>query len=288
MISVVIPTYNGAKYIVSAINSVLQQSYQDFEIIIIDDGSTDNTRETVEQMTDERVRYFYQANQGPSAARNRGVELSRGEFIAFLDSDDLWRPDKLEIQLNAFKQHPHVDLIFSNIEMCYEKSGAKFIKKFPNFANKELLLKNLLIIPMNTVPYPSTVLVKKDALIRAGLFDKDIIVCEDWDLWLRMAVYTNFYCVNRILTTAIKPEGSLSGFSNYKKSFISSIKTLEKFFSQPHLDDNLRKLESKAYAFLHFNYGFMYFSSQDGYARSFLSLKQLIKPLLNLYVRFFI
>ncbi|MBM2835200.1 MAG: glycosyl transferase [Candidatus Brocadiaceae bacterium] len=95
-VSVVIPTYNRAPYVIMAIESVLAQSYQDYEIIVVDDGSTDGTRDVLEPYRD-RIRYMYQDNKGVSAARNTGIQESRGEWIAFLDSDDEWLPNKLEI-----------------------------------------------------------------------------------------------------------------------------------------------------------------------------------------------
>ena len=103
LVSVIIPAYNASRYIVSTIQSVLNQSYRYLELIIIDDGSKDNTAELVKTFTDERIQYFYQLNQGVSVARNTGISKAKGDFIAFLDADDIWRSENLEVKLNYLK-----------------------------------------------------------------------------------------------------------------------------------------------------------------------------------------
>ena len=115
LISIVIPCYNRAHIVRERIDSVLAQTYRNFEVILIDDGSTDNTREAVSTYEDRRIRYFYKANGGLSAARNSGLDSARGEFVAFLDSDDVWQPWKLSAQVEIFRRHPDVGLIWSDM-----------------------------------------------------------------------------------------------------------------------------------------------------------------------------
>src|SRR6056297_1237246 len=110
-ISVVIPTYNRAKFITTAINSVLDQTYRDFEIIVVDDGSTDQTQEKLESYGGRITNHSYTPNRGVSYARNRGIELARGEYIAFLDSDDYWKPEKLQKQFEFFQLHPDYSVV---------------------------------------------------------------------------------------------------------------------------------------------------------------------------------
>lgn len=122
LVSVIIPAYNRADIVGETIESVLAQTYPKFEVIIIDDGSTDNTREVVRRYSDPRIRYFYKANSGLSAARNSGLDSARGEFIAFLDSDDIWHPWKLAAQLEIFSRYPDVGLVWSDMS-TFRTSG---------------------------------------------------------------------------------------------------------------------------------------------------------------------
>jgi len=115
LVSVIIPTFNRADLIEYSIISVLNQTYQNFEIIIIDDGSTDNTREVVHSIKDKRIKYIYYKHVGlPASARNKGIMIARGEFIAFLDSDDIWLPKKLEMQIKTFNKIPNLLLVATN------------------------------------------------------------------------------------------------------------------------------------------------------------------------------
>jgi glycosyltransferase involved in cell wall biosynthesis len=113
LVSVIVPTYNYAEFIGEAIKSVLDQTIQDFEILVIDDGSTDNTKEVVLSFGD-KVRYFYQSQQGPAKARNKGIVESKGEYIAFLDADDVWLPSKLEKQVNLFRSNPKLGMVVTD------------------------------------------------------------------------------------------------------------------------------------------------------------------------------
>ncbi len=117
LVSVVIPTYNRAYIIQKSIQSVLDQTFRDFELIIMDDGSRDATKEVVESFHDDRIRYFWQENGGQSSARNHGASYARGTWIAFHDSDDTWMPEKLEKQVKAAREHPEFDVIFTKLAM---------------------------------------------------------------------------------------------------------------------------------------------------------------------------
>ena len=119
IVSVIIPTYNRAKYITSAIDSVLSQTYNNIEIIVVDDGSNDSTREVLYRYGN-KIRYVYQENLGVSAARNRGIELSKGEWIAFLDSDDVWFPKKLSVQMEHISERPEIDVHVTNVFISRE------------------------------------------------------------------------------------------------------------------------------------------------------------------------
>ena len=180
-ISVIIPTYNAARYLPQTIESVLRQSCQDFEVLVIDDGSTDETA-TVVQRYAPRLRYFRKPNGGGSSARNFGIAHSRGDFIAPLDADDCWKPDKLERTLQFIDRHPEAGMVFTACTFV-DDDGRPLFDYHPRFSPQrlyaELLVKNF--IPNGTV------VVRRDLLLSIGGYDEDIFIPNDWDLWLRLA-----------------------------------------------------------------------------------------------------
>lgn len=178
-VSVIIPTYNCASMIAECLDSVLNQTFKDFEVIVIDDGSTDDTERVIAPYKN-RITYIRQVNQGAAAARNRGIKEARGDYIAFLDSDDLWFPDKLEKQILFLAQHPEYDMICGNGVFFGggEKDGKPVItrKRVATIKKEGLTLKN---IYLKGLIYPSTMLVKKSVLDDIGGFDSSLPVCED-------------------------------------------------------------------------------------------------------------
>jgi len=191
-VSVVIPTYNRAHLIGKAIQSVFNQSYQDFEIIIIDDGSTDNTEEIIKGYKDKRINYIkHERNQGISAARNIGIKKARGEYIAFLDSDDEWLPEKLDKQIKVFQNEPpEVGVVCSWSFKINEKGnyiGKVCLPKKEGYMYKDLLSSNNLSVP--------TLLIRKECFEKVGLFDNLLNGQEDWDMWIRIAKYYRFVLI---------------------------------------------------------------------------------------------
>jgi glycosyltransferase involved in cell wall biosynthesis len=185
MVSVVIPAYQCARYLTHAVESVLHQSYPDYEIIVINDGSPDTVElEAQLQPYWGRLRYLRQANRGPAAARNRGISEARGKFIAFLDSDDYWTPDHLAKQLGMFEQDPRLELVYSDwILVRNEKPWRRAFVMEPQ--TPEVSCDSLLRERSNVGT--STVLVSRAALLRCGGFDERLTRCEDFDLWVRLA-----------------------------------------------------------------------------------------------------
>ncbi len=190
--SVIIPTYNRANFVGDAIESVIAQNLEHVEIIVIDDGSTDNTKEIIETFG-TRIIYEYQPNQGISAARNKGVSLSSGKYISFLDSDDVFLPGKMKRELECFNKFPDADLIVSDAELFEEgrsiqdtymkKRGFIFHKISPYFfdCNTTLWIKGSMF-PMCSITLQRRVLNKIDT----ELFDTSFKISEDWDLEIRM------------------------------------------------------------------------------------------------------
>lgn len=178
MISVLIPVYNSENYIAEAIESVLQQTYQDFEIIVVDDGSTDNTRQMVESFG-EKVQYHYQENSGAGASRNKCVRLSRGEFLAFLDSDDVWSKNKLELQLQEFESDNSLEAVFGMLKNVQQKDWEQSV--YQTNVPGEQLLKGYT---------QNTMLIKREAFFRVGMFSEENTIGEFVD-WLLRAKEAN-------------------------------------------------------------------------------------------------
>ena len=192
MISVIIPTYNRANFILSAINSVLNQTYKDYEIIIIDDGSTDSTKEMLEQYKNAIV-YIYQENSGVSAARNAGIKLAKGDWIAFLDSDDEWHDDYLSTQIMHIEQYKDsVAFIANSNTIKFDGSidnhfkGIKILNLFKNRTCIHIKRPISFVVERGYWFLQSTI-IRKDVLIDAGLFDETISIAEDLDLISRVA-----------------------------------------------------------------------------------------------------
>ncbi|MCR5674549.1 MAG: glycosyltransferase [Lachnospiraceae bacterium] len=210
-ISVIIPTYNRAGQIAASINSVLAQTYRDFEIVIVDDGSSDDTEARVTALSDDRIRYHrLPKNGGASNARNQGVKLASCDLIAFHDSDDLWHPDKLEKQMAYWEKHPEDVLVYCALEYRDPDSGEMVSFPFSDIPRDSLhgdIYRTLLT--RNTMDTP-TILMRKDIFNQAGGFDPLYPPLEDWELNLRIAKLGTVGYVDEPLITSGITEGSLS------------------------------------------------------------------------------
>jgi glycosyltransferase involved in cell wall biosynthesis len=205
LVSVIIPAYNSAAYLGEAIRSVLAQTYPKIEILVVDDGSTDDTPRALEPFG-ERVRLFRQERAGPSAARNRGILNARGNFIAFLDADDVWRPDKLARQVEMMNRHPEVVLCYTDFSrgpdgQPTDESQLKHYEH-PGLGDAfcALLRNNFLVTP--------AVVVRRDILATSGLFDPWLRGSEDLELWLRLAHLGKFACVDEVLVGVRRNEAN--------------------------------------------------------------------------------
>lgn len=188
-VSVVIPTYNRAKYICEAIDSVLAQTYKDHEIIVIDDGSTDNTKELLNKY-ETKIKYIYQENKGISAARNAGIKVAKGEYIAFLDSDDLWLSEKLKVQVKALEENKEIGLVYSSMSRI--DSSGKFWGMCPSTPAGDNCYD--LLISESHYPTP-TILVRKECFEKAGLFDETMKGIEDLDWCYRIIKFYKPYYI---------------------------------------------------------------------------------------------
>ena len=187
-VSVIIPTYNRSSLIADAIQSVLAQTFGDFEIIVIDDGSTDNTKELVDNFKDPRIRYLYQKNQGVSVARNTGIQASRGEYVAFLDSDDTLLKEALEKRVEVLDRHPEAAFSYGQIYFVDEKG--RIIQLEPRSKSsyvREGIEELREILTFGHQFNNSAAMVRRSCLQEVGGFNPAFTCCQDVDLWVRLA-----------------------------------------------------------------------------------------------------
>ena len=234
-VSVIIPTFNRKDFVVEAIESVLNQSVEPYEIIVVDDGSQDGTGELLKQKFPHIV-YIYQENNGVSAARNRGIKEAKGDYIALLDSDDMWKRDKLKKHIEFIKKHPEYRV--SQTDEVWIRNG-KFVnpmkkhKKYGGFIFDKCL-------PLCIVS-PSAVIIEKTVFEDYGYFDETMPACEDYDMWLRVSAFEPIGLLEEKLI--IKRGGHKGQLS---KAFIGMdrfrVYALEKIINNPNLREDLRKL----------------------------------------------
>ena len=226
MISVVIPLYNKEKQIAKTLQTVLNQTYQNFEIVIVNDGSTDGSVEEVLRISDSRIRLVNQENGGVSAARNRGIDEAKGEYIAFQDSDDIWIADKLERQMKLFEFDEQLDFVYSKLRYKIDDTHSMILPdERISYDNKIGNIYNQLLWD-NLIPFSSLV-VKKNRLNAVGKMDNSFSALEDYDFVLRIAKNYKAGFVDEVLVeAAISSDGISSNSYNY---LISSCKLLGKY-----------------------------------------------------------
>ncbi|UCD33432.1 MAG: glycosyltransferase family 2 protein [Desulfobacterales bacterium] len=221
-VSVIIPTFNRAKIVPKAIDSALQQTYRDYEIIVVDDGSTDNTKAVLEPY-DDKIEYRYKDNGGISSARNYGIKLARGRYVALLDSDDYWLDKKIERQMACFWDNPSYGMVATRCSSfdidgnfdTVEPQGKIRAKNRPGKSGwiyQDLFYRNFI--------RTSSVVIKRDCFAKVGLFDESLYQCNDVDMWMRMARAYQVWIINEPLTVYTdNPKGvstdSLEGRGTY-------------------------------------------------------------------------
>ncbi|XZN92432.1 MAG: glycosyltransferase [Microcoleus sp.] len=236
-VSVIIPAYNCDRYIVRAVESAINQTYQDWEIIVIDDGSTDNIRQVLEPYYDS-IQYIYQANQGAAIARNRACELAKGEFLAFLDGDDFFLPEKLEKQIACFDADPSLDMV-QNGWLIVDKNGKDLYPVMPWEESPKLDLETLVLYKFVR---PSAIMLRREWWERLGGFDSRFPPTEDLDFVLRLALKgCKSVWLKEILTCYRQHETNLmsGGFKVMKNMEM----VMEQFFARLDLPQHIRELK---------------------------------------------
>lgn len=246
LVSIIIPTYNHAHFLPYSIGSVLEQTYDRFEALIVDDGSIDSTRELVQGYTDSRLHYIYQSNRGLAGARNTGLRAARGEWISLLDADDMYLPHKLELQVDWLQRHPEYDLVVGGWNYI-DETGTQIGGYQPGDDPPDLTLINWL---HDCYTNPISVMVRKDWLDRIGGFDERLKQVEDWDVWLRLAYAgCKMGWVNaQICNYRLSPGQMTRNATAQKKAMIQM---MDKFFGQPGLPAEILALKPEIYAHLY-------------------------------------
>jgi glycosyltransferase involved in cell wall biosynthesis len=207
LVSIVMATKNYARFLPQAVESVLAQTYSDWELLIIDDGSTDDTPAVIQPfLSDRRVRFLRSDQLGQSRAKNLGIGLSRGEYIAFLDADDIWEPTKLTKQLAVFREHPDVGLVFTRRSLI-DESDQPIVTSPTAAPPRGHVLPELVV--QNFVCF-SSVMVRREVLAHVGRFDPQWDLAIDYDLWLRVAAHHHFDWVDEELVRYRTGHGNLS------------------------------------------------------------------------------
>jgi len=234
-VSIIIPTYNRRDFLREAIRSVLEQSFRDFELIVVDDGSDDGTREMIQREFPGLLTYLYQENQGVSRARNRGLELAQGEFVAFLDSDDLWLPRKLERQMAFMQSHPKAQICYT--DEIWIRRGVRVNPKKKHAKYSGWIYPRCL--PLCIIS-PSSALMRRGLLEEVGGFDEELPVCEDYDLWLRISARHPIHFLPEKLI--VKRGGHQDQLSRRWGNDIWRVKALLKMLKDPSLRPDWRRM----------------------------------------------
>ncbi|NEP60708.1 MAG: glycosyltransferase [Symploca sp. SIO2G7] len=226
LISVIIPAYNAEKTILETIESVLQQTFADFELIVINDGSQDSTLALLSGVTDPRFQVFSFPNAGLAASRNRGVARAKGEYISFIDADDLWTPDKLELQLQALQANPEAAVAYSWTD-CIDEAG-QFLRSGSHLSISGDVYVNLLV--SNLLENGSNALIRQQALQEIGDSDESIAAGQDRELFLRLAAKYPFVAVPRPQILYRVSAQAIS--ANVNKAGTSRLQVIEQVFAQ--------------------------------------------------------
>jgi glycosyltransferase involved in cell wall biosynthesis len=280
-VSATLTTFNGAtrRYLGFAIESVLNQTFKDFELLIIDDGSSDSTKQFCEKyLIDNRVKYIYQDNKGLAGARNTGIENSQGEYICFLDDDDVWKEDKLQKQLDFFEKNPDAGMVYTNLELIDEVG--KVIGYQKHKANgdiyKELFYENI-------VDAPSSCMIRKEVFEKVGNFKEWMKSAEDYELWFRIAKEFKIYSTNEPLVEYRVHQNKMS--TNYSKMEFYGIATL--YYT---LENDSSVDEIEVYYKLYEKYASKHFSlkNMQEFRKYFWIAFAYEMPSLKMWVKYFI
>lgn len=239
-VTVVIPAYNAMTYLPETVSSVLAQSFTDFEVLIINDGSTDHIQAWPATLSDLRIRLISQENQGLPAARNTGIREAKGKYIAFLDADDLWAPTKLEKQVHCLQADSTIGVVYT-WTILVDESGQLTGRIFASQAEGNVWQQ---LLETDVISNGSSAMVRRDCFETVGDFDRMLTSAEDLDMWLRLAVHYPFAVVKEPLTLYRQYASSMS---KHRQRMFQSLRTvIEKAFQTVPME--ALHLRNRAYA----------------------------------------
>jgi len=259
IVSVIIPAYNASQFIAEALDSVFAQTFDDFEVIVIDDGSTDDTREIV-QKYQKKLKYVYQENAGPSSARNSGIRMAEGNYIAFLDSDDLWLPDKLEKQVAVFKANPKLGMVITE-NILFDERGIFCTK----VGKKEYLMNGDLVanIFLRSGVVTPTIMVRRDVFDEVGYFEEYLRIAEDDNMWIRIAAEFDVDLLDESLTKVRGHQLRTMRLNFDQTSYIQdSINMLMNKYGDP-VRSRIKNLVPRKLFQVHFATGYQHFDRKE-------------------------
>ena len=245
-VSVIIPAYNALPYLPQTVESVFTQTFEDFELLIVNDGSTDGLAQWASTLTDERVKVIHQSNQGPGAARNEGLRQSQGEFIAFLDADDLWLPTKLAKQVAELEAHPEVGLTHTSISYIDER-GDKLYKDLPAHGRGNVWRHIVAFNPRYLIHCGSTPLIRRECFDSVGMFSTELRLAQDWEMWIRISRHYHLSALDEVLVRYRQHP------TNISKSYTLALKTFSTIIESTFqtVEPELAHLKWEAYGRTH-------------------------------------
>lgn len=238
LVTAIIPSYNCERFVTQAIDSALRQTYSPLEVILVDDGSTDDTYKLLTPYLGS-IKYIKQKNQGLSSARNAGIQRARGEYIAFLDADDIWNENKIQKQISFIIENKIIDVVGCYGEFI-DADGAHITNFARPVYSSKIRFKNELI-SKNNFSGGSEVVLRSECFKKLGLFDVTLSSAEDWDMWLRLSKLYNFGIISEKLVKLRIRSDSMSSAKNAKTMLNNELRVLEKYFTSAPLRDRLLK-----------------------------------------------
>ena len=277
LVSIIMPVYNGQLYIIESIESVLAQTYENWELIIVNDGSTDKTEEIIFkfQNLSNKVKYFYKVNEGQVKATNFGILKSNGEYVAFLDSDDLWENDKLNRQINFILKNKNVDFLYSKYNSIDENGNLLCTNNSHDSLNHyKDLLKRCFIGRL-------TVIVKKSILIELNLFDEFLHSTDDWDMWIRISEKFKLSFLDEVVASyRIHPQ-------SMSKNLYNQLLNVSKVYSKHvYLNSDLNKQFKKEVKWIELKIYLSSFLNEKKYQKAFLIFYKMLN--VNIFDTFFL